>query len=323
MNAQYGAVGNQPIAVQAAQEFLLSGGSAVGAVLSGFFAACGAHAGILLGPLSILIAGIGSGVRVFDGRLRQPGLGTKRPRGFLNEHEIPPAARVAVPQSIAAAVVAQAYDGGGPITEVLKRGIRQARQVGSEARAEVLQSIRGQGAKAMSSPSVARPLLHIAGISEGGLLTSADLAAVSDLDFAARSHPTVPDWMEAPWAGDDAAPHPSKMNSGDSLLMVLSAVNGRGVFAGAAYEWTTNGIAIEELDLEAPACAIPVMRGITRIAPGCSLPSAVPLAIQIVTGQTVAIVCDPRINRFDPHGIEQAQFRIVRDPITRVVTTTG
>lgn len=193
MNAQYGAVGNQPIAVQAAQEFLLSGGSAVGAVLSGFFAACGAHAGILLGPLSILIAGIGSGVRVFDGRLRQPGLGTKRPRGFLNEHEIPPAARVAVPQFIAAAVVAQAYDGGGPITEVLKRGIRQARQVGSEARAEVLQSIRGQGAKAMSSPSVARPLLHIAGISEGGLLTSADLAAVSDLDFAARSHPTVPD----------------------------------------------------------------------------------------------------------------------------------
>ena len=129
--------------MQAAQDFLLAGGSAVGAVLSGFFAACRAYAGILVGPLSLLVAGVGSGVRAFDGRLRQPGLGTRRPRGFLSEGEIPAAARVAVPQSIAAAVVAHAYDRGGPISEVLKRGIRQAKQVGSEARAEVLQNIRG------------------------------------------------------------------------------------------------------------------------------------------------------------------------------------
>ena len=43
----------------------LRGDSVVGAVLSGFFAACGAYAGILLGPLSLLVAGVGSGVRAF------------------------------------------------------------------------------------------------------------------------------------------------------------------------------------------------------------------------------------------------------------------
>ena len=342
MTVQYGAVGNQPVAVQAAQDFLLSGGSAVGAVLSGFFAASGAYAGVLLGPLSILVTGIGSGVRAFDGRLRQPGLGTKRPRGFLNDEEIPLAARIAVPQAIAAAAVAHAYDGGGPIAEVLKRGIRQARQVGSEARAEILQSIRGQGARVMSSPSVARPLLHVAGISEGGLLTSADLAAVSDLDVSGSAHPTMANWFEAPWAdadmnnsadsesdlaseaSDSVGVDPSERRANswlvDSLLMVLAAVDNRGVFAGAAYEWTTNGIAIDGLELEAPARAVPVMRGITRIAPGYPIPAAVPIAIQVVSGQPVGIVCDPRIRRLDEHGIAQSQFRINRDPATRAVT---
>ena len=99
---------------------------------------------------------------------------------------MPAAARVAVPQSVAAAVVAHAYDTGGPIAEVLKRGIRQAKQVGSEMRAEVLQSIRSQGARAMSSPSVARPLLHVAGMSEGGLLTSADFGCYIGLGL--RGH---------------------------------------------------------------------------------------------------------------------------------------
>jgi gamma-glutamyltranspeptidase/glutathione hydrolase len=344
MTVQRGAIGNQPVAVQAAQEFLLSGGSAVGAVLSGFFAACGAYAGVLLGPLSIMVAGIGSGVRAFDGRLRQPGLGTKRPRGFLSDEEIPTGARIAVPQAIAAAVVAHAYDGGGPIAEVLKRGIRQARQVGSEARAEILQSIRGQGARVLSSPSVARPLLHVAGISEGGLLTSADLAAICDLDVTASAHPNLANWFEAPWAKEDinssapaenepvsdadrgAAVEPREqrlhLSSVDSLLMVLAAVDSRGVFAGVAYEWTTNGIAIDGLDLEAPACAIPVMRGVTRILPGCPIPTAVPIAIQVVSGQPVAIVCDPRVRRLDGEGIAQSQLRIIRDPVTRVVTTS-
>jgi len=316
MSAHYGAAGNQPVAVQAAQEALLAGSSAVNAVLTGFFTACGAHAGVLLGPLSILVAGVGSGVRAFDGRLRQPGLGTKRPRGFTADEEIPVGARVAVPQSIAAAVVAHAYDRGGPIAEVIKRGIRQAKQVGSEVRADVLQSIRSQGAKALSSTGFARPLLHVAGVSEGGLVTSADLNAVFDLDVSAAAVTAAPDWMQAPWSGDS---HVLGSLEG-ALTMVLVAVDIRGVFAGAAYSWTSNGIAIEELDLEAPASAMPVMRGVTRIAPGCPIPSPVPIAIQITAGCPVTVVCDPRATSLDVNGIAHAPIRIQRDPNTRVVT---
>ena len=110
-------------------------------------------------------------------------------------------------------------------------------------------------------------------------------------------------------------------SSTGSLLMVLAAVDNRGVFAGAAYSWTSNGIAIEELDLEAPASAMPVMRGVTRIAPGCPIPSFVPIAIQVSAGRPVAIVCDPRGQRLDADAIARAQIRITRDPNTRIVTT--
>ena len=111
MRARALAMSNDPIAEEAAIAQLSQGGSAVGAVLAGFFAAAGGYSGVLLSPLTILVAGIGTGGRAFDGRLRQPGLGTKRPRGFLPEEAIPSAARIAVPASVAAAAVANAYDG--------------------------------------------------------------------------------------------------------------------------------------------------------------------------------------------------------------------
>jgi len=322
--SHYGVSGNHPVAVQAAHETLLSGGSAVSAVLSGFFAACGAHAGVLLGPLTVLVAGVGSGARAFDGRLRQPGLGTRRPRGFTSDSEIPAAARLAVPQAVAAAVVAHAYDRSGPIAEVIKRGIRQASQVGAEARAEVLQSIRSQGAKALSSTGVARPLLHAAGISEGGLLTNADLVAVFDVDVAACQNPSAPDWVEAPWLSDQeevAAESTEDDVFKGPLLMVMAVVDNRGVFAAAAYSVTSNGIAIDELELEAPASARPVMRGVTRILPGCAIPSPMPIAIQMSAGRPVAVVCDPRATRLNAALIEAAPIRVTRDPSSRVVTT--
>src|SRR4051812_9922053 len=120
------AISNDPLAEEAAQAQLAQGGSAVGAVLAGFFAAAGGYSGVLLSPLSILVAGIGTGGRAFDGRLRQPGLGTKRPRGFLPDEAIPIAARVAVPAGVAAAAVANAYDGAKSLGSMVKHGILRA-----------------------------------------------------------------------------------------------------------------------------------------------------------------------------------------------------
>lgn len=329
----HGVAGNHQVAVQAAQEVLLSGSSAVSAVLAGYFVACGAHAGVLLGPLTLLVAGVGSGVRAFDGRLRQPGLGTKRPRGFTESEEIPDAAFVAAPQSIAAAVVAHAYDRGGPIAEVVRRGIRQAKQVGAEARAEVLESVRSHGAKALSSTRIARPLLHAAGVSEGGLLTSADLSTVFDVDVAAIANPGAPDWMQAPWLTEqaDGSPAESRVTPEPALdgetqlkdlrFKLIAAVDVRGVFAAAAYTLTPSGVSVDELELEAPRSAMPVLRGVTRINPGCPIPAPMPLAIQMSGGRPVAAVGDPDAWRLDAELIERAPIRVTRDPISRVVTT--
>src|SRR5687768_2202438 len=135
MKTRSAAIANDPVADEAAQEYLLSGGSAVGAVLSGFFAAAGAHSGVLLAPVSLLIAGIGAGARAFDGRLRQPGRGTKRPRGFKATDPIPDAARVSVPTGVAAVLVAHAYDSGQKLGSIMKAGISRAERVGAEGRA--------------------------------------------------------------------------------------------------------------------------------------------------------------------------------------------
>ena len=85
---------NDPLCEAAAGEELAKGGSAVDAVLSGYFAAAGAYPGVLLGPVTLLIGGTGSGDRAFDGRVRQPGKNAKRPRGTLPGEEPPLAARV-------------------------------------------------------------------------------------------------------------------------------------------------------------------------------------------------------------------------------------
>src|SRR5687768_17130658 len=115
------AISNDPVAEEAAQSHLTAqGGSAVGAVLTGFFAAAGAYSGVLLSPLTVLVGGIGTGGRAFDGRVRQPGLATNRPRGFLPEETIPTAARVGVPMTVAAAAVAYAYDGGKSLGSLVK-----------------------------------------------------------------------------------------------------------------------------------------------------------------------------------------------------------
>ena len=339
MNRHVGATGSQPTAVQAAHEFLLDEGSAVGAVLAGFFADAGMRAGVLLGPLIVIIAGVGTGVRVFDGRLRQPGLGTKRTRGFTDRAAIPLAARVAAPHAIAAAVVAHAYDRSGSFAEVVKRGVRVARDTGAEARAQVLLGVQSQGARFLSSPQASRSLMHVAGVSEEGLLTQADLTAVADLDTMARPHPALPGWSEVPWAVADerslnteSSAASGSLGSNEAVLlrqnaydaagatMILCAVDARGVFAGAVYQCAQDGVVFEELGLVAPMSAVPVLRGVPRLAPGSCLPAPVALAIQTDRGVPMCIVGDSTANYITPAIVNAPEFRIQRPTESRLVT---
>ena len=312
------AISNDPIAEEAAIAQLGQGGSAVGAVLAGFFAAAGGYSGVLLSPLTILVAGIGTGGRAFDGRLRQPGLGTKRPRGFLPEETVPAAARVAVPAAIAAAAVANAYDGAKSLGSLIKHGILRAERAGADARAEVLGRVRSAGQVAFSEQSFTRPFLRLAGPSEGGLVTPADFLNVTEIDHAATTrHIAGSDFLEPPWTDTTLdKPMPAELGIG----AVVCAVDVRGVFAAVAYFRPSDGLEIDDLALLAPFVAVPTQRGVPRQTPGSPLPAPAPIAVRCnAEGVPVEVLAEPGARSI--HFGSPARLSISRDPVSREVTS--
>jgi gamma-glutamyltranspeptidase/glutathione hydrolase len=312
MKPKSAALANDRMVEEVAQDFLLAGGSAVGAVLSGFFAAAGAYAGVLLGPVSLLVAGSGLGARAFDGRLRQPGVGTKRPRGFQAGEEIPDAARVAVPTSVAALLVAHAYDGSQKLASIMRPGITRAERSGAETRAALLRRIRAAGAGAMTEPGFVRPLLKVAGPSQGGLLTPADFGAVPDVDQPAVEAAGA--LLEPGWARDEL--DGTDLGIGGAVV----AVDIRGMFAALSYRRTVNGFPLEDLELESPLVAVPVLRGVTRVAPGARLPVPAPIAIRHRGGVPVEVIASPSALLLNPESPSNA-LQIARNPSTSEVTT--
>lgn len=309
------ATSDDPIALEAAEDVLLAGGSALGAVVAGFFAAAGAHSGVLLSPVTLLAAGPGLGARAFDGRCRQPGVGTRRPRGFKDGEEIPAAARVAAPVAVTAVLVALAYDEQARVGRVLKSALRRARDSGAEGRAGLLERIRAVGAGAMQEAAFVRPMLHTAGEAVGGLLTAADLRAASDVDVAAavREGPAGR-FAEAPWARDATSDGIEELGGG----FAICAADVKGLFAGLCYRRVLDGVAFEELELEAPSVATPVLRGVTRVAPGQPIPSPAPLVIALdESGSPREIAASPSLVQLDGGAITGAKLRIRWDDQAR------
>jgi hypothetical protein len=257
-----------------ASEELARSKSAVAAVVGGFFAAAGAHPDVLLGPLTLLVGGVGSGGRVFDGRLRQPGLGVRRPRGFVTEN-VPVASRVALPTGVAALTVALAYEQRATLTAVAKVGAREATAAGATERARLLARIASVGPGALAESSFVRPLLHLASPSEGGLLSPRDFVAAEDVALEARAR-VLRDttWLEAPWA--DAKPEPVAPGG---ERHGICAVDANGVFAALCYEQIGSGLDVPALGLVAALGAVPVRRGTPRVAPGTRLAAFAPVAI--------------------------------------------
>jgi hypothetical protein len=274
------AVASEPVAQEAAQAFLQAGGDAIGAVAAGFFAAAGQSAGVLFGPVSILMAQVGAGVRAFDGRQRQPGLELRRPRGLGPDETPLAAARVAAPTSLAALLVALRYGQQVPLGRVVSAGIALAKQLGSERRAALLDEIQRRGAAALAAPAISRPLIHLAGPTEGGMLGLADLAATSEVDHPARAKDNL---RLAPW-GDE---HPPLAADDPAWLEQLIRQQGlcardiRGGVAALCYDRASQGLHVPELELILPLNAVPPRRGIPRITPGHFLPAPTPLRIEV------------------------------------------
>jgi gamma-glutamyltranspeptidase/glutathione hydrolase len=309
-------VADDPVAQEAADDILLSGGSALGAVAAGFFAAAGAHAGVLLSPLTLITAGAGLAVRAFDGRCRQPGLGTRRPRGFKDGEEVPPAASVAVPAAITALLVSLGYEEQTKVGRVVRVGLKRARDSGAEARAELLERIRAVGAGAVGEAAFLRPLLHAGGEAAGGALTSTDLRNLTEVDVAAATFEIGGSrFIAAPWAsGDETHPAPEALGRGHAVC----AVDVRGAFVGLTYRRVLDGLSVEELELDAPLVASPVLRGITRVAPGSPLACPAPVAIRLDdTGSPVEILAAPGALGLNAEVLAGAKLRIRWDEANR------
>jgi gamma-glutamyltranspeptidase/glutathione hydrolase len=277
------AAATQTFAAEAAEAVLAGGGGAVDAVIAGFFAAAGACPSALLAPSVALVAGFGAGGRVFDGRAAQPGRGAPRPRGFVDEREIPVAARVATPRSIPMLVLLSGYRGKASLAELARAGVATAESAGAKGRARFLRHVGATGVLAMRAPEVQAALLAAAGPMAGGTLTADDLQQATPTEGEAEAR--------ALDAGTTVIvpPFPAPEGSLHHVECVVTC-DGRGVLAAIAYGLAPDALLVPDLEVALPVGAAPVRRGVTRVAPGTVLPAPHPIAIATQPGGFSAAV---------------------------------
>lgn len=299
--------------VESVAEEILGKGNAVDAVVAGVFAACALSPGVLLGPVQVLVGGAGAGLLAIDGRVRQPGIGAPRPRGFTSAEEIPDAARVGVPWLPAAMSVAIATMGTATFNHVLSPAVALAK---GTPRAEVLGRIASRGPRALEEGRLGGELLAAAGRPSGGLLTTDDLSSprpevqkatrttlvpsalprvraaasgkgrttslAADLwkkSAALEAEPRV--LMTLPWTPiASELPAPPAQDVDVIRVRAVAAVDRNATFAVATWEEATDdGLLLAELGLRAPLLAEPVRRGQTRVRPGEVRAAAAPVAL--------------------------------------------
>jgi gamma-glutamyltranspeptidase/glutathione hydrolase len=266
------AAASQPEAASAASAALEAGGSAVDGLIAGFFGAAGAHPGVLLAPAVALVAGFGAGARAFDGRAAQPGRGAARPRGYVDDASVPDGARVAAPRSLSMLMLLHTYRGRALIRELARAGVDAAEAAGSKARATLLRRVGAAGVLALRGAEVQRALLAAGGPVAGGILTAEDIEGATPAEAEATTH-ALGEGLSA-----FAPPFPpGDEERGDAEVIV--ACDGRGGLAALSYVPARGGIALPEIELAVGRDAVPVRRGVTRLAPGTLLSAAAPIAV--------------------------------------------
>jgi hypothetical protein len=269
------AAGSEAHAAEAAREVLVRG-NAVDAVIAGVLMAAAASPGVLLGPLQLLAGGAGAGLIAIDGRVRQPGLGAPRPRGFLAGEPIPEAARVGVPFLPAAAATAIASLGAGTMLRAAGPALALARSRSPE-RAALLEAVARRGALALAEEGTSGELRAVAGRAAHGLLTPEDLGQVLPAVIRCEERSLGPSaLLTVPWR-DEESPDARSVH-------VIAAADARGLVAMACYEAPDEGVPVPALGVLAPRSAAPVLRGKPRIAPGAARPAAAPIALRARKG---------------------------------------
>ena len=128
------------------------------------------------------------------------------------------------------------------------------------------------GVLALRSSEIARHLLAAAGTVAGGLLTERDLeeARPADTDAIATMLPSGAQAFTPPWATPKGAAPGTE---------AVVACDGLGIIAAIAYAPVGLGVSVPELGIALARDAIPVLRGVTRVAPGTPLAAPAPIAI--------------------------------------------
>jgi hypothetical protein len=280
-------------AATAAQAVIEAGGSAVDAVIAGFFGAAGAHPGVLFAPAVALVAGFGAGGRIFDGRAAQPGRGAPRPRGFVDDSGIPGGAYVAVPRSISMLMLLSSYLGKSSLGELAKAGVASAEAGGAKARAGLIKKVGAGGVMALRTTEISRALLAAGGTVAGGALTADDIdeAAPGEAEATATPLDTGITVYAPPF------PLPPDADRGDAEAIV--ACDSRGLYAALSYDPARGGVAVPGFEVTLGRWAVPVRRGVTRLAPGTLLPAPAPIAIAVQSGGFAAAVGLPGRLRID------------------------
>lgn len=273
-------VASDPVVAEQAGALLATG--AVETVVAGALVAAAREASVLFGPLQILIGGAGAGLLAVDGRVRQPGLGAARPRGFREEDEIPDAAYVGAPAFAAAAFAALALSGNDATRATFAPALSAARAL-SKPRQELLERISRVGAFALAESATSSELVAAVGRISGGLLTAEDLAsAKATVEKCVLKANDDREIACAPWSTGARAQ--------SSTIHYVLAADARGRIAAACYEVSTDAVSIGAFDLAAPRHAAPVLRGKERVKPGDALPACAPVAIFQTSAGWEAIV---------------------------------
>lgn len=277
-----GAFANHPEVAEAMAAATSGRSNAVDVLVSGLFAYAAVEPSLLLGPVQILIGGPGAGLQAVDGRVRQPGLGAPRPRGFVPGDTVPAAASVGVPCFSSAVLAALAAYGTRSVNHCVSPCVDLAKAHSAE-RAKVIEQVARHGPSFIGRDDVANVLVERFGRMAGGLLTQEDLVASPPPVEAVPVHKAEgnggsrPDFALMPHA---ARTDERRIEGGGPLrLAMLLVVDGYGLFCAAAAEMHGDAIPIEELGLAAPRLAEPVRRGEPRITPGTARPSGAPIAL--------------------------------------------
>jgi gamma-glutamyltranspeptidase/glutathione hydrolase len=294
------AVGPTP-EIEAVTSDVLGKGNAVDAVVAGVFAACALSPGALLGPVQLLVGGAGAGFLAIDGRVRQPGIGAPRPRGFVSPDEIPDAARVGVPWLTAAMSVALATMGSQTFHAVLAPAVALAKGTPRQA---VLSRIQQKGHRAFEDGALGGELVAVFGRPNGGLLTHEDFTtAQPEVSKASRLPRGDLGIFTLPWAHIEGGQPAAPAHAVDiARARAVAAVDRNATFAIAVWDEATDGRYVEELGLRAPFLAEPVRRGETRIKPGDVRAAAAPIAMVGAAAPEIAFAAYGAGDSFDMLG---------------------